>query len=259
MTEKPTLFIGLGAGRTGTASLTRLLDNQDNAVCFHELNPTCAHFSENFAPIKNTIMEFNALLNGGDRRLLTLDYTRKASVKGYQHLQTIPKLKLLGDIGFYYLNYVEDIHKLFPEVKFLCLFRDKDSNVQSWLKKSRINRWPSLWLADRLHALIMREPFYTEHNFWQEHDGSQWQPDPVWDKAFPKFQADSKKTAIEMYWEFYYAKAEQLAGQLPEQFKIIDVKELNTVEGQRKVLGFLGIAENDMNLLNDCHIHKSEH
>ena len=94
-------------GARATASLTQLLDNQENAVCFHELNPTCAHFSDNFAPIKNTITEFSALLNGGDRRLLTIDYTRKVSVKRYAQLQTLPHLKLLGDIGYYYLSYVE--------------------------------------------------------------------------------------------------------------------------------------------------------
>ena len=86
------LFIGLGAGRTGTASLTRLLYNQENAVCFHELNPTCAHFSDNFAPIKNTINEFTDILNGGDHSLLTLDYTRKVSVKRYENLKTSSNL-----------------------------------------------------------------------------------------------------------------------------------------------------------------------
>ena len=113
---------------------------------------------------------------------------------------------MLGDIAYYYLSYVEDIHKLNPEVKFLCLYRDKESNVQSWIKQTTIKRWTSLWLADWLHALIMREPFYKGRNFWQEHDGSQWQLDPVWDKTFPKFQANSKKEAIEMYWDYYYTK-----------------------------------------------------
>ena len=251
------LFIGLGAGRTGTASLTRLLDNQEDTVCFHELNPTCAHFSDNFAPIRNTINEFTDILKGRDRSLLTLDYTRKVSVKRYEQLKNIQQPKLLGDIAYYYLSYVEDIHKLNSEVKFLCLYRDKESNVQSWIKQTTIKRWPSLWLADWLHALIMREPFYKGRNFWQEHDGSQWQLDPVWDKTFPKLQANSKKEAIEMYWDYYYTEADRLAKILPKHFKIIDVKKLNTLEGQKEVLSFLGIAESNMKLLDGCHIHKS--
>lgn len=251
------IFIGLGAGRTGTASLTRLLNSQYGAVCFHELNPTCAHFSENFAPIKNTINEFSAILNGGDNRLLTIDYSRKMSIQNYYRLKAIAQPKLLGDIAFYYLSYVEEIHALNPDVRFLCLYRDKASNVQSWLKKTKIRRWLSLWFADWLHALIMREPFYREYNFWQEHDGSIWAKDPVWDKNFPKFKASSKQQAIEMYWDFYYSEAERLANLLPGHFKIIDIKQLNALDGQKEVLAFLGFAEHEMTLLSDCHLHKS--
>ena len=49
------IVIGLGCGRSGTASLANLIDSQDRAICFHELNPTCAAFEGNPRSVLNTV------------------------------------------------------------------------------------------------------------------------------------------------------------------------------------------------------------
>ena len=251
------IVLGLGSGRTGTASLSYLISSQKGAVCFHEMNPTGAVFDGNPQPILNGIREFQAILNGGDRRLLALDYARPASVKTYEQLQKMDAINIIGDIAFYYLRYVEDILAINKNVRFVCIKRDKAKTVGSWLKKSAIDRWPSLWLADRLKALITRTPFHESKNFWQVHDGTEFQLDPVWDKTFPKFEAASKKEAIEKYWDYYYAEAERLAAKYPEYFHIFPVEAMSNREGQLAILEFIGLRAEDMVLRDSFHMHKS--
>lgn len=251
------LVIGLGSGRSGTASLASLIDRQVGGQCFHEMNPSCAVFAGNPQSHLNIIREFKCILAGGCTANLSIDYSRPASVETYSHLHDLPDVRLLGDIAYYYLSYVEDILQLAPDCRFVCIKRDKEQTVESWLKKSAIRRWPSLWIADRLKALITRNPFLTEYNYWQEHDGTIWKKDPVWDSCFPKFEAPSKQEAIRMYWDYYYNEADRLEANFPESFRIFEIGNLSDREGQRRILSFVGLAESDMVLGGDVHLHKS--
>ena len=251
------IVIGLGSGRTGTASLAKLIDSQKNALCFHELNPSGAVFSGNPQPLRNTIHEFSAILAGGDKRLLALDYTRPPSVRTYEKLLAMPQVDILGDIAFYYLSYVEDLLAITSDIRFVCIKRDKHETVESWLEKSSIRRWKSLWLADRLKSAIVRVPFHQSHNYWQVHDGSEWAIDPVWDKTFPKFEASSKREAIEKYWDYYYDRAASLAGAHPNNFQIFDISDMSAPDGQRKILSFIGIDDAQMVLRDKFHVHQS--
>lgn len=251
------IVIGLGSGRSGTASLTSLIDRQLAAACFHEMNPSCAVFSGNPQPQLNAVREFQQLLNGGDRSRLTIDYSRPSSVAVYAKIQAMDQLRIMGDIGFYYLNYIEEIFEQAPDSVAICMKRDRASTVASWLNKTTIRRWRSLWLADKLKSWLTRTPFYTEYNYWQEHDGSRWQQDPVWDSCFPKFVASSKAEAIGMYWDYYYLEAERLQQKYPERFRIFDIRELSAREGQSRVLSYLGVDEADMVLSGEVHLHQS--
>lgn len=260
MTPRPRgsrIVIGLGSGRSGTASLASLIGRQRGAVCFHEMNPSCAIFSGNPQPHVNAVREFQQLLAGGDRSRLTIDYSRPSSVETYMNLQAQTPLTLMGDIAYYYLSYVEELFDIAPECVAICMKRDRESTVASWMKKSSIQRWPSLWLADKLKAWLTRTPFYTEYNYWQEHDGSRWKKDPVWDSCFPKFAATSRREAIGMYWDYYYLEADRLRQEYPERFRVVDIRELGTPEGQKRVLSFLGIAEDQMVIGGKVHLHQS--
>jgi len=249
------IVIGLGSGRSGTASLTSLIDRQPGGICFHEMNPTAAVFEGNPQPHVNTVMEFQKLLSGGDRAWLSIDYSRPSSVNTYKKLQEMPRVNLIGDIAYYYLNYVDYMLQAVPGCIFVCIKRDRGETVASWLKKSAIRRWPSLWVADKLKSLLTRTPFYTEYNYWQRHDGSRWKLDPVWDSCFPKFEADSKQQAIEMYWDYYYLEADRLEKKYPGSFRVFGVEELGNPEGQKRILSFVGLAEESMVLSEDLHLH----
>lgn len=251
------IVIGLGSGRTGTASLAKFIDSQHNALCFHELNPSGSVFEGNPQPQINTIREYKAILEGGPRHLLALDYTRPHSVKTYEKLKRMEKVDILGDIAFYYLLYVENLLGITSDIRFVCIRRDKSETVESWLEKTRIHRWKSLWLADRIKSTLVRTPFHTAYNHWQNHDGTKWAKEPVWDKTFPKFEAASKREAIEKYWDYYYAQAELLAARHPEHFRIFDISEMSHPEGQRRILEFIGVAPESMVVRDAFHEHKS--
>lgn len=251
------IVIGLGSGRSGTASLTSLIDRQNGGICFHEMNPSGAVFSGNPQPHLNAVSEFRAILRGGDRTRLTIDYSRPASIATYQKLQQMQQVNIIGDIAFYYLNYVEELLGVAPEIVFVCIKRNREETVSSWMKKSAVKRWPSLWIADWLKSRLTRTPFYTEYNYWQVHDGSQWKKDPVWDSCFPKFDAASKIEAIGMYWDYYYLEADRLQSMYPERFRVFDVQEFNNSEGQKDILSFIGIASPAIIRSDEVHKHKS--
>lgn len=250
------IVIGLGTGRTGTASLAGLLSAQRDALCFHEMNPSCVRFSGTPRPILNAIDEFQAIVDGGDPAALTVDLSRKVAANAYDRLRRMERVRLIGDIAFYYLSYVEAIAARNENVRFICLKRDRAETVESWMRKTAIGRWRSKRIADRLAAMITREPYYHGTNFWMEHDGTQWMPDPVWDKCFPKFDAADKRDAIGRYWDFYYHEADRLAGHMSDRFRIVETARLGEPETQKALLAFCGVAP-DEQVHADAHVHKS--
>ncbi len=251
------LVIGLGSGRSGTASLTALLDRQHGGICFHEMNPAGAVFEGNPQPHLNAVREFQAILDGGARNRLAIDYSRPSSVATYKRLQSMPQVNLIGDIAYYYLNYVDELVAAAPQCTFVCLRRDRAQTVASWMKKSAINRWPSLWWGDRIKSLLTRTPFHTQYNYWQEHDGSVYRKDPVWDSCFPKFEAVSKEEAVGMYWDYYYLEADRLQRKYPHCFRVFDVAQLSSAQGQDGILDFIGVAPGERVSGGEVHLHRS--
>jgi len=249
------IIIGLGTGRSGTTSLAHFLGKQDNSFVFHEMNPSAMRFSGTKAPVLNTIREFDAILAGGDSSLLTLDLSRPPTVQAYERLCEMKQINMLGDIAFYYLSYVEDILEITEDVRFVCMKRNKTATVKSWLKKTKISRWRSKWIADIFTALIQRTPFYGSKNFWMEHDGTKWLLDPVWDKCFPKFDAASKEDAVAQYYDFYYEEAERYAEKYPDVFKIFTIDDLNSVDGVNNIMDFCGFPKEGRDV-KTLHIHR---
>jgi hypothetical protein len=250
------IVIGLGTGRSGTASLATLLNAQVDALCFHEMNPSCVRFSGTDRPVLNTIEEFQTILDGGEPAQLTVDLSRAVAARAYDELCRMRRVRLIGDIAFYYLSYVEEIAARNSDVRFICLQREREATIESWINKAAVSRWRSKWLADRLASLITREPFYRSRNYWMVHDGSIWQIDPVWDKCFPKFEATDMRDAIGQYWDMYYQRAEELSELLPDVFRIVPTSRLGEPEAQRSLLEFCGIPA-DEQVHVEAHIHRS--
>jgi hypothetical protein len=213
-------------------------------------------FSGTPRPIINSVEEYQAILDGGDPSMLTADLSRKVVLKNYEKLCRMSRVSLIGDIAFYYLSYVEMIAEMNPNVRFVCLKRDKEETVQSWIRKAGIDRWLSKRMGDRIASAIVRTPYHTSRNFWMEHDGTVWQLDPVWDKCFPKFKSDTIEDAISQYWDYYYEESEKLVKKLPNVFRIFATETLEQPESQADIPSYCG-APLEQKIQADVHLHKS--
>lgn len=120
----PQIFvIGLGSGRSGTVSLSTLLDAQRATSVTHETRPLLP-----WIPDEEQLSV----------RLAQLAH-RDASIS--------------GDVAYYYLPYVERINHRLPGVKFVCMRRNFDDTVRSLMAKTDgRNHWVdhdgSLWRTD---------------------------------------------------------------------------------------------------------------
>ncbi len=188
------LVFGLGTGRCGTKSLQTLLNMQKGFSISHEAVVSPWIFDQEY-----------------------LD-------KHIDRIQQYPG-SVVGDVAFYHLNYVEQILKICPDAKFICLKRDKESTIQSY----------SSWTAGKNH--------------WTDHRSKCWNPekwkDDEYDDSYPKYLMP-KRESIGAYWDDYYRHAFYLQRQYHRNFKLCPVNQLNTREGQLEILGFLGCKPNDM-------------
>lgn len=132
--------------------------------------------------------------------------------------------------SFAWIRYVGLLMQNLNDPKCLCLKRDRDSLIDSFMR-----HWPS-------------ENYWTDPG--SDHWDGQWpmvtvtNPDPdALSRMWPKYDLP-KEDAIGAYWDEYYAIAEFWQQRLPANFKIIDFKEaLNSYEGQDGCLEFMDIPK----------------
>jgi hypothetical protein len=180
------IIFGLGTGRCGTLSLAKLLNSQQNSVITHEQFPLL------------TWKVNNNSINLLDQR-----------IKAY--LQT-PEI-YTGDVCSVYLNYVKYIYnRLDKNVKFICLERDKQSNIDSWLKKTKnYNNWSIYSKGSRKYS-----------------------------KMFPKYKIQNKKMCLETYWEEYKYISDTLSNTIPV-FRKYSTEDLNNELKINEILEFCSI------------------
>ncbi|SHE35525.1 Sulfotransferase domain-containing protein [Fodinibius roseus] len=196
------LVFGIGTGRCGTVSLCELLNNQKDSNFTHEEKPVLPWI----------------------RSIRDLDDKIKRILSRKEHY--------VGDIAFYYLPYIEYILANYPQTKIICLKRDRQEVVKSYLKKTR------------------------GRNHWVNHNGFIWSH-CEWDKCYPTYNNFLKRNAIKKYWEKYYSRVEELILKYPRSIMIIDMYyALNTEDGILEMLNFIGIEENNSIIKKD--IKKNE-
>ncbi len=198
--KERSLIIGLGTGRCGTQSLARLLSLQKHYKVKHELGKPLPWAFSLFA-IEKKVEE----------------------LKCYN-----------GDIAFYYLNYVRYLKKNYPNIKFVCLKRDRNETIESYLIKSE------------------------DRNNWLNHNETQWKKSPVFYNSYPKYNVQTKREALEQYYDDYYKQAEIFAFEFPGLFKVFPMQYLNTDKGVTQILSHCGFTLKEMILNTDCHFNKNE-
>lgn len=191
------LIIGLGTGRCGTTSLARLLALQPDSSFVHEGGFPKNKYSHFLLPWN---VDLSKLIEW-EKKIKELSGDRNFS----------------GDVGSYFIQYVLAILQKYPNAKFLCLKREKEQVVQSFIKRTRgRNHW------------MERIPWYQAR-------------DIIWDKIFPRFNVSNKKEAIALYWDIYYLTAFDFEKRFPENFRIFPTEFLNSISGMNEILDFAGI------------------
>ncbi|MEL6722438.1 MAG: hypothetical protein AAFP10_04335 [Pseudomonadota bacterium] len=168
------IIFGLGTGRCGTMSLMHLLNSQHNAAVSHEL------------------LEHRIPWSGGKHQVDKVLTSCRAT-----------NASLTGDVGFYYLPYVEYILTQEPSCRFICLKRDRAATIQSYLRKT------------------------DGKNHWKIHDGTSFRY-CEWDACYPKYTIADKSKAIGLYWDEYYRRVKQLSDKYPHAILITSTASLNT-------------------------------
>lgn len=80
-----------------------------------------------------------------------------------------------------------------------------------------------------------------------------------WITAFQNMKCRQRKIeALGCYWDDYYAKAFELQTAYSESFRIFATDSLNTEEGQRAILWFVGLRSEEMRVKLPLHFHQSK-
>jgi hypothetical protein len=140
MTDTLHIVLGIDSGRCGTLSLTQLLDKQPNASVTHEHRPLLPW---NVVDVERVVSERVARLCEAGT--------------------------LVSDVASFYLPYIETFIALAPEIRVVCLQRDRDSVVKGF------SRW-----SDTAHSAP------TDH--WSLEPAAGLYHDPVWSTIFPKYE-----------------------------------------------------------------------
>ena len=117
--------------------------------------------------------------------------------------------QVVGDVGWYWLNYIPFIVGYMQNVKIVCLQRDRDDTINSFRK--RRSSGPILF-----------------------------GPDSENDPGFPSYDNTTADESVGLYYDEYYTQSENLEKLYPKWFRIFSIENLNTEEGQKEILDFAG-------------------
>ena len=141
---------------------------------------------------------------------------------------------LVGDVGWYWLMHVPSIISIAAQTRFVCFQRDKADTLKSFRK----NHWGEKFLIHKDSEHYVLELADTQI-------------------PFPKYDLSNEK-AEEKYYDFYYDNARSFEQDYPWNFGLFDLEDMNSVEGQRKILDFLEIPRGKQVLRPGIKDHASD-
>jgi len=127
------MFLGVGAGRCGTQSLARILDQVDGVNAFHE-----SYFeTEDYRPdVRRMFWQFK-------------EGTRE----------------MWGHVGALWLGFVPLLRLQFPRLPIICLHRDEQEVIDSFMKRDEVRR--RKWLINIAGTVDRLTPEYLRgHIKW---------------------------------------------------------------------------------------------
>jgi len=157
------MFIGIGTGRCGTVSLSKIIDGCDGCCVFHEAN------------WQNKQHKFN--------KPLPWIFDESLAEERISNMKKRATLfSLFGDVAFYYLNYLDYFIENYSNLKIVHIHRDKNLVIDSYLAKTS------------------KEGGIREYDNWTEGATN---TDSVWTPCFPQYKVSSKKDGIGLYYSEY--------------------------------------------------------
>ncbi len=208
ITDK-SLYLTFGCTLSNKASkkLYSLLNSQNNSV-----------YANNFKLIPYTDLSDNNYRNRqAVEDAINFNVRNISMTQDNQH-------KYVGDVGFFYLPYYNNLLVVHHTFKMIYITDDYDNIKKDWLELSK------------------------EYNFWTDHNSKYWngdKPHPKFDNLFPKYDLP-KRQALEAYHKFYDDKAQEFKKLFPNHIIIADKSILDTEEGQRQILEFIGYKQEEM-------------
>lgn len=191
-------ILGLGTGRCGSATLSTLLDQQKGICCFHE---------GEYMPWDRDIVAFYQSIV----RLLN-----KATESR------------IGNVAFYWKNYLPEIFRDLLNPKVIVLKREKEKVVESFAS------------------------LYQDKNHWSTPGGKNWDGRDPQDAPIalmmPKYDLN-KKDAIAQYWEEYYndGAIDYYLNMFPQNIMLMASEDFWLGEdAQKRIFDFLDIPEESM-------------
>jgi hypothetical protein len=205
------VILGIGTGRCGTVSLSDLLNKQESSFFSHELKIKIKKPTDYNTPLSWECDE-QAFDNAWN------------SILHYNG-------KYVGDVSMFWLPYLERLFNIADNLKVICLQREKQGVVNSYLKKTE------------------------GRNHWMDHDGSYWDF-CSWDKSYPNFKVETKEEALNRYWDYYYQLVDELIRKYPDRIRIFQMTDLNDEKKVRSLLEFAGFE--NKNVISNIQRNKIE-
>jgi hypothetical protein len=113
----------------------------------------------------------------------------------------------------------------YHKTKFICLKRDKEAVIKSFVRKTpKRNHWTSF------------ESVHWDSEAWPREARCPYK------MCYPRFDA-GKEEAIGLYYDYYEDVSEVYEQAFPDSFRIFPVEDLNTRDGCEKILRFAGYEE----------------
>lgn len=191
------LVIAIGTGRSGSVSLYHLLAQQSDVAFTHEQSP--------LLPWKISDDLFNQKINA----LLRQD------------------ARIVGDVCHSWLPYIPMLMKRYPDARVICLERDCEAVVSSYINKLR----------------------RKNKNHWVLHHGKRWRRDSKFDPTFPKYEDLELEDVVRRYWLEYHQAVDTLIEKYPGRVRKWKTEiVLNVPEAASELLAFIGIEAEHQNL-----------
>lgn len=184
-------IFGLGTGRCGTASLANLLNSQKDSHVWHE--NTGLHW---WPVVANYEITKERLLERGK------------------------EFKYVGNVAYYWIQYIQHVVTDFHNPKFIYLWRDKEEVIESFWARSK----------KRIEAQFDAR---------------------TWLSYYPFLEYPPSKDAIARTYDLYTGMADVLIFKYPKQVFIMNVNSLSKKDSVCKLLDFIGIPERDHIIITD--------